>query len=72
MMKIKLMGALSAFVLSASVATAGSLTDPVVEAEPENDPFAVAPAAGSLGGNAGMIAAGVVLMGLVLAASDGS
>ena len=71
-MKTKLMGALSAFALSATLAHAGSLADPVVEAEPENDPFAVAPATGSLGGNAGAIAAGVVLLGLVLAASDGS
>ena len=71
-MKSKLMGVLSAFALSATMASAGSLTDPVVEAEPENDPFAVAPSSGSLGGNVGAIAAGVVLLGLVLAASDGS
>ncbi|PIE14164.1 MAG: hypothetical protein CSA70_03170 [Rhodobacterales bacterium] len=66
------MSALSVFAFTATMASAGSLVDPVVESEPQGDPFAAAPSSGSLGGNAGAIAAGVVLVGLLIVASDGS
>jgi len=66
--------AIAALAISASAAFAGSLSAPVIESEPSNDPFiAAAPASGSLG-SAGVGAALVaaLVVGLVPVASDGT
>ena len=69
-MKLKTTFAALAIVATATAATAGSMTEPVVETQP--DMFV--PATGSFGslGAAGAVAAGLVAIGVIVAASDGT
>lgn len=72
-MKMKNVITAVAFAAFATTASAGSMTKPAEEKQPDFDPMpAASSSAGSLGGGMAPAIIGLVAVGIAVAASDGS